>query len=171
MDRALKQRLLGAVIITALLVILVPEWLDGAGHKSRYPGRIEIPATPAIQPMRELMPAASVIEPEVVEPKPQEPAADAPQTAEKPAAPAHDSSSLQAWALQVGSFSEEANARLQRDQMRAKGYAAYIDERKSGDRVRYRVRIGPELDRARIDRLKEDIFKKEKIKGMVVNHP
>jgi DedD protein len=122
--------------------------------------------------MRELMPVVPPTQSEVVTPPPtREPAAASPQTTEKPAVPARNSSSLRAWALQVGSFSEDRNARVLRDRLRANGYAAYIDEQKSADRVRYRVRIGPELDRSRIDRLKDDVLKKEKIKGMVVSHP
>lgn len=166
MDRALKQRLLGAVILTALLVILVPEWLDGAGHRSRYPGHIEIPPAPAFKPMPE--PATQTT------PQP----AVSTRTAPEPAAPvespppaAKPPSSLHAWALQVGSFNDQSNALVMRDRMRAKGYAAYIDKQTAGKTARYRVRIGPELDRARVDKLKDDIQQKEKIKGMVVNHP
>jgi DedD protein len=90
---------------------------------------------------------------------------------ETPAAPSRSSSSLHAWALQVGSFNEESNARVLRDRMRARGYAAYIDKQKSSSGMHYRVRIGPELDRSRIDKLREQVLKQEKIKGMVVNHP
>ena len=154
MDRALKQRLLGAVILTALLVILVPEWLDGAGHRARYSKTIEIPETPNFRPMSELMS------------KP-EPVKSASGVAEQQT----KQSSIHAWALQVGSFNEQENAQSLRDQLRANGYPAYIDELKAPDATSYRVRIGPELDRSRIDKLKDTIADKEKIDGMVVKHP
>lgn len=173
------------MILTALLVIVVPEWLDGAGHRSRYPGHIDVPETPEFVPMKEIMepleipdskPAAeerprplarTTPEPEAPAPKPE------PQAKPKPASgsSASSQSGIDAWALQVGSFSEEKNATVLRDQLRAKGYAAYMVEQGSGDSTQYRVRIGPELDRGRVDRLRDDVEKKEKIKGLVVKHP
>ena len=161
------------MILTALLVILVPEWLDGAGHKSRYPSHIEVPAMPEFKPMQELMEkpaeppqAAAPPETQNSEQPEAQPVAEA-----EPVATPKSQSSINAWALQVGSFNDEANARVLRDRMRANGYAAYIHEQKSRDKTQYRVRIGPELDRSRIDRLRDEIASKEKIKGLVVKHP
>lgn len=147
----MKQRLLGAVILAALLVILVPELLDGAGHKSRFPSHIEIPDEPVFTPMTEIMP-------------------DKPQTRierEK----SGTKTSIHAWALQVGSFGEENNAQVLRDKLRAKGYATYVDVLKTPTKSTYRVRIGPELDRGRLDKLKDKVFKEEKIEAMIVTHP
>lgn len=153
MDRALKQRLLGAVILAALLVILVPEWLDGAGHKSRYPEHINIPAEPVFKPIPQSEQASQ-----------QEPVS-AREVVET------SNTAINAWALQTGSFSEQSNAQVMRDQLRAKGYAAYIDEQKSSDGKAYRVRIGPELDRERVEKLKLKLESEDKIAGMVVKHP
>ncbi|MCW8957208.1 MAG: SPOR domain-containing protein [Gammaproteobacteria bacterium] len=173
MDRALKQRLLGAVILAALLVILVPEWLDGSGHRARYPKNIEIPPAPVFQPLAKFKPEQNKIEPPpsiseaVVE------AAPAPQTnsrqQQKPTV--KSKSSIHAWALQVGSFKDETNALVLRDKLRANGYPAYVEALKSSSKIPYRVRIGPELDRERVNKLKQTILEKEKIQGMVVKHP
>jgi DedD protein len=176
LDRALKQRLLGAVILTALLVILVPEWLDGAGHRARYPSQIELPETPEFVPMKEIMqPAPTVTASRDTESAPADAQPDNPVAAAKPAvkpgAASESKAAIDAWALQVGSFSEEKNAQVMRDQMRAKGYAAYIDHLHNKDTDQYRVRIGPELNRERVDKLRDDIEKQEKIKGLVVKHP
>jgi len=38
-------------------------------------------------------------------------------------------------------------------------------------KVIYRVRIGPELDRQRLEVIKAKLIKKEKIKSMIVKHP
>ena len=153
MDRALKQRLLGAVILTALLVIIVPEWLDGAGHKSRYPKSIQLPERPVFQPMEEIMQTTELPKPAI-------------QQVQQ-----RSQSTIHAWALQIGSFSEESNAQVLRDKMRAKGYPAYVDKQSTPDKTKYRVRIGPELDRSRVDKLKKKFLDEEKIKGMVVKHP
>lgn len=154
LDKALKQRLLGAVILAALLVILIPEWLDGAGHRSRFPKHIEIPDKPIFTPMTELMAKqkkAPVSQLKRVNTRTQ--------------------SSLHAWALQVGSFKDKANAQVLRDKIRAKGHPAYVDILKSQGKKTYRVRIGPELDRSRLSKLKDKLLKEEKIKGMLVKHP
>jgi DedD protein len=80
-------------------------------------------------------------------------------------------SSIQAWALQVGSFSEMSNAQVLRDRLRAKAYPAYIDQQKAADKISYRVRIGPELDHGRVETLRKSILAAEKIDGLIVTHP
>jgi len=153
LDRALKQRLLGAVILAALLVIIVPEWLDGAGHRARYSQNIEMRDKPVFQPMQEIMPEASK---EFIKPD---------------SKVSRKHSSIQAWALQVGSFNEEANALTLKDKLMAKRFPAYVDPLKTPKKTVYRVRIGPELDRSRLEKLKQKVFESEKLKGMIVNHP
>lgn len=177
MDRALQQRLLGAVILTALLVILVPEWLDGSGHKSRYPSQIEMPQKPHFEPLSKPEPKPSVSEQAQVTQQTASPPTESPPPAPAPASkpepePEPESrAAIDAWALQVGSFSEQSNARVMRDRMRAEGYATYIHKQKSQGSMHYRVRIGPELDRTRVEKLKKAIQDKHEINGLVVKHP
>lgn len=152
MDRKLRKRLIGAVVLAAFLVILVPEWLDGAGHKSRYSNEVRIPEKHEFKPVSEYM-----------EPK------GSAETINKLIK--SEESSVHAWALQIGSYSQESNAMAMRDKLRAKDYAAYVDILKKPERTTYRVRIGPELDQKRLEQLKKEILEKEKIKGIVVRHP
>jgi len=152
LDRKLRKRLIGAIILAAFLVILVPEWLDGAGHKSRYSKKVSIPETPEFKPMADYIDSSN-----------------SSTTINKQIK--SEDTSLHAWALQVGSFSQESNAEILRDKLRAKGYASYVDVLKKPDRTTYRVRIGPELDQQRLKKLKGEMLEKEKIKGMVVQHP
>ena len=57
------------------------------------------------------------------------------------------------FAVQLGSFSSRDNAdRLVRD-MTAKGFAAFVAPIKSGDRMLYRVRVGPTRDRPQAEAL------------------
>jgi len=151
LDRTVKQRLVGAVILAALLVILIPEWLDGAGHKSRYIKTVELPAEPVFRPVEELM----------GKPKP------VINKSKKTPTTKIASSTINAWALQVGSFARQANARTMRDKFRASGYPAYVVKKADS----YRVRIGPELDRSRIEKLQQKIIKEKNIKGLLVKHP
>ena len=189
MDRLLQQRLLGAAILLAVLVIVVPELLDGAGHRSRYPSQVEIPEQPDFKPMPEVE-SLPIVQPEIpaqpvpealIEPatvavplpvKVAAPAVEKPAAAEAVKKPATTSqktvvSVKPAWALQIGSFSDKSNALKMRDQYRAKGFTAYVDD----DKGSFRVRIGPELDRARIEKLQDKIYKQEQIKGLIVTHP
>ena len=53
----------------------------------------------------------------------------------------------------LGSFSSRENSdRLVRD-MTAKGFAAFVAPIKTGDRMLYRVRVGPTRDRAQAEAL------------------
>ena len=139
-------------MLAAFMVILVPEWLDGAGHKSRYSKDVSIPEKSELKPISEYMSTRS-----------------SPATINKNIK--SEESSIHAWALQVGSFEQEKNAELMRDKLRVKGYASYVDVSKKPDKTTYRVRIGPELDQQHLETLREVILEKEKIKGMVVQHP
>ena len=152
MDRKLRKRIIGAVVLAAFLVILVPEWLDGAGHKSRYSNKVDIPDKPQFKPISDYMEST-----------------DSAVTINKRIK--SEESTVHAWALQLGSFSKEANAQVMRDRLRAKGYASYVDVLKKPDRNVYRVRIGPELDKQLLEKLKVELLKKEKYKGMLVQHP
>lgn len=152
MDRKLRKRIIGAIVLAAFLVILVPEWLDGAGHKSRYSNNVEIPDKPEFKPISDYIEST-----------------DSAVTINKRIK--SEESSVHAWALQLGSFSRESNAEAMRDKLRAKGYASYVDVLKKPDRTTYRVRIGPELDKKRLEQIKLELGKKEKMKGMLVQHP
>ena len=203
MDKILQQRLLGAGILLAILVIVVPELLDGAGHRSRYPSSVEIPDAPTFKPMPEVeqlpieqplitsQPVPDAVSevpatPEIVPVTPIKPVAEKPAavTASQPLAPTTVKPAVAkpvavkpvavkpmtvkpAWALQVGSFSEQTNALKMRDQFRSKGYTTYVDKEQGS----YRVRIGPELDQQRVEKILDKVLKQEKIKGIIVTHP
>jgi len=152
LDRKLRKRIIGAIVLGAFLVIFVPEWLDGAGHKSRYSKDVTIPEKPEFKAI------SNYIE-----------STDSAETINKRIK--SEESSVHAWALQLGSFSKEPNALAMRDRLRAKGYASYVDVLKKPDRTTYRVRIGPELDKQQLEKIKAELIKKEKLKGMVVQHP
>lgn len=57
------------------------------------------------------------------------------------------------WVVQVASLSVPDAATKLRDQLRAKGYPAFIEQAEIKDATFYRVRVGPESDRARADRM------------------
>ncbi len=80
-------------------------------------------------------------------------------------------SGVVAWAVQVGSFGQEKNANALRDKLRKQGYASFVERIYSKSSVSYRVRIGPELDRKKAEKLRDKLASNEKLKGIVVRYP
>lgn len=76
-----------------------------------------------------------------------------------------------AWAVQVGSFEQEANANTLRDRLRKRGYASFVERIYGKSAVSYRVRVGPELDRKTADALRDKLASREKLNGLVVHYP
>lgn len=211
MERKVKERLVGAVVLMAAAIILIPEMLSGPDRKS--------PAEPAAAQARndapiktytidlshstsEQPPAAVVDnrapppeEPPAQQPDPAQPAAgdqakpEGPQqsqappqavveqpTAATPAARVPErtlASSAEAptsgrWAVQVGTFSKEANAERLVKQLRDQGQSAFVMPLKSGGATLYRVRIGPMKDRASAEAALRDL---KSPGAKVVSHP
>jgi DedD protein len=108
------------------------------------------PAAPASKPAAKPAPA---------------PAAPAATTA-KPASPAGvDANGLSvSWSVQLASMSNRANADNLQKTLRAQGYNAYI--RTAGGVNR--VFVGPLIERAEADRLRDQLDKQQKLKGIVV---
>lgn len=159
MDKALQQRLVGAVALVALGVIFIPALLDGSGYKSRQEKIVEIPDRPSFPPLSQktLEPIVTPIDKRKVE--------VAKKKKSEPVKP------IQSWALQVGTFGQEDNAKSFRDKLRKAGHPAYVDKSTSGGKTSYRVRVGPELDKARVEKLKTRFKSELKIDAFVVRHP
>lgn len=76
-----------------------------------------------------------------------------------------------AWVIQVASLASPEAARTLQDDLRAKGYPAFIEQADVNGRRYYRVRIGPEIERARADRLAERIAADRGGKPLVQRYP
>lgn len=92
------------------------------------------------------------------------PASDAPATARSSAA-------ASAWAVQVGAFKVETEANGKRDQLRQAGFAAFVEKINADAGVLWRVRIGPENQRADADAVKSGVKRRFNIDGIVVPYP
>ncbi|MCC6206642.1 MAG: SPOR domain-containing protein [Gammaproteobacteria bacterium] len=158
----LQHRLVGALVLIALAVIVVPLVLDFDAEQLHLSARDNIPEQPRDFHIEEVPLATSG---DAVPPGDAEPAASASST-EPPAAgrPA-------AWVVQAGSFSSEENARALRDQLRAKGYkAVFIDREVVDGKPVLRVRIGPEMERARSEQVREKVARDMKLNAVVVSY-
>jgi DedD protein len=167
LDKTLQQRLLGAILLVALGVIFIPVLLDGSGFKSRQGRSIQMPAEPEFPPLSEieLKPVAPV--------KKQEKTAAA--TVKKPQPTPAESKKIKqpvkAFALQVSTVTIKDNAYALRDKLRSSGYSAYVETRTRNGKTSYRVRIGPELDKSKLEAMKKTLSKDQGLDGFIVNHP
>ena len=214
-DTRVKERLTGAIILVALLVLLVPELLTGpsrsASSAAQTPSnseeaqlrsyKIELNDTPrsgtpqAVDtPVPESQPApngsaaqasgpadvkadnAGATQPESVDSSPEPAKAPARVTAPPPRveaakpparvaetpkpsppvrvaeAPKRSGSAeprpAAGWAWQVGSFASRENAERLTRELKGKGFAATVSESSGKGKRLWRVRVGPEEDRA-----------------------
>ena len=198
LDKAYKQRMVGALVLVALAVIFLPmlfSWQDEQRQiQVDAPSAPEMPVMPQVQ----LEPVA-VPEPQVIpeEPTPveqpvveqQAPAPVAPVVAKpvvaapKPPAVTPAQTVAQApakldttqkrvdpnglpisWSVQLVSLSNRASADNLQKTLRNQGYNAYV--RSSGGMNR--VFVGPLLERAEADRLRDLLGKQQNLKGFVV---
>ena len=109
-------------------------------------------------------PVAAAPKPTTITPKPAEPVAK-PVEAPKPAA------SNVGFAVQLGAFSQAADANALRDKLRAGGFSAFVEQVKTDKGTLSRVRVGPVASRADADKLKAQVAAKVGINGMVRPHP
>jgi DedD protein len=149
MDSRLKERLIGAAVLVALGVWLIPWLLDGAPRppESAEPA-LELPAAADSAPMR-----AQTIRldpPAAAEPSTQSTIgteARAPVAA--PANPGaegtlHAGSALSGqWLVQLGSFGDAANAQQLARRVGEFGHDAAVSDVKASGKVMHRVRLGP----------------------------
>ena len=75
------------------------------------------------------------------------------------------------FAVQVGAFRAESDANTLVGRLRGAGFTAFAERVNSDAGQLWRVRVGPELDRATADRRRGELKAKMSLDGMVVTHP
>jgi DedD protein len=206
LDKAYKQRMVGALVLVALAVIFLPMLFSRQDEQRQVV--VEAPAAPraSVVPQVQVDPVV-VPEPQAL---PQEsvpgdddiaeqrapstsiapapvasvarPAAPAPAPVVKPApalaqpiaaAPAKpdttqsrvDANGLSiSWSVQLASLSSRESAESLQKTLRSQGYNAYI---RSAD-GKNRVFVGPLIERAEADRLRDLLGRQQNLKGFVV---
>ncbi|HEQ0067519.1 SPOR domain-containing protein [Pseudomonas aeruginosa] len=207
LERGLKQRIVGALVLIALAVIFLPMLFTREDESRQVvveaPPRPQSPAMPSVevQPTEvpELQPGEEDIAPEIVQEgspaaagqpsqpigglpttppatqppaqaQAQAPAASQPQPPAAPPSPPPaerrlDANNLpQSWSVQLASLSNRARAEELQKTLRSQGYNAYI---RSFDGMN-RVFVGPVIQRAEADRLRDQLSKQQKLNGFVV---
>ena len=191
LDKGLKQRIVGALVLVALAVIFLPMLFSREDELRQVV--VDAPAMPnkPVTPEVELEPVEvpePVAQDEVppVEPVPQAPvetvaeaptqAATAPkveapaaikpaeQVAEKPASELDANNLPVSWSVQLASLSSRSGAEKLQQTLRSGGYNAYI---RTFDGMN-RVFVGPVIERAEADRLRDLLNRQQNLKGFVV---
>jgi len=198
MERALKERITGAIVLVIFVVLVVPIFLDGPpedgeivservllpGQKDQDTktvvlerGRSEpIPvasSTKGDSGKKDDVPAEPKVTQATPEPVPQqqsvrEEQAPAPQPQTEPVKPAASTTGM--WAVQLGSFSNKENAEKLAAELRKQGYAAFLSQVQTSSGQLHRVRIGPQKDRASAEAMAARLLKVDRA-GQVVPHP
>ncbi len=75
------------------------------------------------------------------------------------------------WAVQVGALADAADANALRDRLRGGGFTAYVETLRTERGTLYRVRVGPEIQRANAERLRDTLKTRFALDGQVVTHP
>ncbi|MGI9227887.1 MAG: SPOR domain-containing protein [Gammaproteobacteria bacterium] len=196
METTLKQRLIGAAVIIALAVIFVPMILDGSGQQESVAINMEAPPKPKFTFESDLPDPKKLDELPPIEKK-----ADTTQSSEKESVateatptPKKEASvteegtqsvvveatanhikpnpALSAWAVQVAAFGEKDKALALQEKLLAGNYQAFTEKSANGNKVLYRVKVGPELKRDNAEKLRDKIEKEHGFSGsFVTNHP
>jgi DedD protein len=180
-DEQLKRRLVGAVVLVSLAVIFIPMLLDPGEPTHIRITETNVPPPPvredafrsAVQPMLDDEP---LIPPQPVPPAPAPDASGAlpdPQTGGEVAAiePPSPRVGISAWVVQVASLSNRSNADGLVADLKDKGFSAFLEQVYVNGRDLFRVRVGPEIDKARAERLANEIHEALRLQGQVVRYP
>jgi len=189
MDRALKERVIGAIVLVVVAVLIVPVFLDGTANDAEIVS--EVVTLPG-QNDQQRMTQTVVLNRDRAEPVPTSepvlaPAKSKPEAAAgKPAAaatkavtpavgaaterPVAIESSSGMWAVQLGSFQNQENAERLAADLRKQGFAAFLSQLDTGSGALHRVRIGPQKDRDGAESVAAKLSKSGH-SGQVVPHP
>jgi DedD protein len=197
-DKGLMQRIVGALVLVALAVIFVPMLFNREDANQQIavdaPAMPEAPAAPAIEMQPVEVPEPEV-EPipekfEIIEERPvAEPDAPAapidpapvlvePESESEPATVQMQPATREAtkekrldtanlpvsWSVQLASLSNRENAEKLQKTLRSQGYNAYI---RTADGMN-RVFVGPLVERAEANRLRDQLQRQQKLDGFVV---
>ena len=186
-----KHRIVGAIIVVALAVIFIPMILSDRESSTERPDAQPIaPQSLAEEPNKvavtKLTPPAAVEEPakstSATAPSTEKTQAEKPaaeSAGEKAAAPKPSTAPAAAeakppssgWVVQVGTFSNKANATRLEKKLRAEGHPVLKETVKVGGTSAVRLRVGPYADRGAALKARERVNKDVGVKGVVLAYP
>lgn len=174
-------------VTTKVVVLNADAPLPAASTVVKPGGPVSVP-TPVVEakpvaPVK--LPSNGPVKPEQpIKPveKPKTPVATVPPAGSKPAEPKptakpetkpapKPAAASVGFALQIGAFTNPAEADKLRDRARAAGFSAFVEQVRTDKGVLSRVRVGPVGSRAEADQLKAQVATKLGAAGIVRPHP
>lgn len=152
MDDGLKQRLIGAIVLVISAVIFIPMIFDESTIEPEQV-QLDLPARPEFA--AKLKPQPSLVLQS--EPVPDHSASES--NAPTVLAKTPEQSQAEGWVIQMGAFREQKNAESLRDKLRAAKHKAYIQYRPDNTPALYRVYVGPKIQWADIESLRNKLLK------------
>ncbi|TQV67697.1 succinate dehydrogenase [Exilibacterium tricleocarpae] len=166
MDDGLKQRLVGALVLTAAAVIFLPVLfnrevrrpLDATSQIPPAPGLVPLETREPVRPQG-IVPAKDPEE--MFQPKEPEP--------ERPVQKRLDPQGIPvSWVVQVASFTSTARADKLRERLLADGYKAYTRQVNTAKGPAVRVFVGPKIDKASAMAVKQELDKALDVETLVL---
>ncbi len=185
MTQSLKQRLVGALVLLAIAILLIPALFDQQAPESEL--NVEIPPAPALPevpvfvdrtgPEAEPLPDLAVLaegQADVTDARQQTKVLDeAPLTTDPAKEQLDQAQAPVAWTLQVGTFGNQANAARLVNDLQQQGFHAYQRDfrQKEGKRLS-RVYVGPLVSRPELEQIAAELEESRKLKGLILRyHP
>ena len=188
MNQGTKQRVVGTVVLLSLALIFLPLVLDGDGN---YQPTINsrIPDTPVVDFMPEPMPERPVIDADrfpqtqstvIAEVTSPADTMQIPQPVQAPEQASEESQEIasepvldelglpEGWSVRLGVFSNSTNAANLTQRLLSAGYRAYSREIPGAQGIVTGVFVGPQVERAEANLLKEQLQDEFQLAGLVV---
>ena len=196
MTSALKNRLVGTIIVVALAVIFLPDFLDGKKQTNREPF-VSVPANPPKKPIVEPEPFPSERVAKAAVPAVEiedEPALDDVLTSKTPKEISVEDTSTAAgaqqeekddlasqtvveakseaaddagWVIQLGSFRHEKNVKVLLAKLEKAGYRAFSRKIQTSSGPLNKVFVGPDLEKQKLDAALPHLKELTGLKGKV----
>lgn len=185
-EERLKERLVGAVVLTAVAVIVIPMAFEERSKSEQTPvTQSQTGFTSSVLPAAHPSPPDDVVDVEpalapisTTDGPPQDLAPDRfpgqtathspkPPEAETLSESPPTDATRAGWVVQLASFSREANAKSLRAKLVAQGFAAFIEKTSSV----YRVRVGPTSGQQQARDLRAALKLAVNLHGVVVRYP
>ncbi len=159
------------MVLTALAIIVVPFLLDGTEQERRKIVQ-GIPESPTLEVLNvnaeNMIDRMKTLEAESVAALPR----DAAEPVESPPDESiQDGSGLPiAWSLQVASFSDQDKATQLRTELRQKGFKVYALKAATESGERFRVFIGPHMQRDRVEKIKLQVDTDYNLQAQIIQY-
>lgn len=184
MDIALKQRIVGALIVIGGGIVFIPSILEGPVIDSQQL-ILDVPPRPELTPYK-VDPAryeqlVTEVDAQIARDQAQEIPAEAdaankkaentPTTTQEIAKTSVSKPPLNpVWTVQLGSFTQIGNAKELETKLQKNKFKAYIKKINTDNGIKYRVFVGPEIRQADAYAVAQQLQKKFGLSGLIVKY-